>query len=100
MFYFLLEFQHSFKLKLYIQYSKKNYGEELIEAKIFQIFSRDHLTITSDSNNADFIISDSYENNNCETPLFYLEDIFNPQIWEVLISQIQQLLFLKSFNKQ
>ncbi|SBO16112.1 helix-turn-helix domain-containing protein [Carnobacterium divergens] len=99
MFYFLLEFKHSFKLKIYIQYSKKNYGEELIESKIFQLFSREHLDVTSKISEADFIISDSYETNHYDTPLFYIEDIFNPQIWKVLIDKIQQLLFLKSFNK-
>ncbi|MEI5993846.1 helix-turn-helix domain-containing protein [Candidatus Enterococcus mansonii] len=79
-------------LNVLIQHSKTIYGYDLIKNKLLIFFKDTTLRITFDINEADIIISDSFEKNN-DTPFFYFEHPEDTEAWKNLISFISQELY-------
>lgn len=80
-------------LSVYIQYSRTPIGNDFIKGKLQHIFSEETLTFTTNSTQADIIISDILEYENSQAEVFFIEDIYNIKLWKELYSFIQDLLF-------
>ncbi len=80
-------------LSVFVHYSKTPIGNDFIKGKLRHIFSEKSLIFTSNSEDADIIISDSIENAKETSHNFFLEDIYNVSLWKELYSFIQNLLF-------
>ncbi|MFS7401471.1 helix-turn-helix domain-containing protein [Carnobacterium maltaromaticum] len=80
-------------LSIFVHYSKSPIGKDFIKGKLRHIFNEKSLTFTSDSEQADIIISDSIEAYKATSHTFFLEDIYNVTLWKELYAFIQSLLF-------
>ncbi|WP_430602388.1 hypothetical protein IGJ02_002724 [Enterococcus sp. DIV0724b] len=79
-------------LNVLIQHSKSIYGYDLIKNILLIFFKDTTLRITFDINEADIIISDSFEKNS-DKPFFYFEHPEDSEAWKNLISFISKELY-------
>ncbi|WP_086314465.1 hypothetical protein A5821_002036 [Enterococcus sp. 7F3_DIV0205] len=87
---------HQKKLKILIQYSKTIYGYDLIKNRLSNFFSKSAITFTYNMEEADIIISDSYEHTKSENEqaiVFYFEYPYDQDEWHKLLKSISQLLY-------
>lgn len=100
LFFFLLDYNVQIKaLKITVQYTKNFYAANMIIKSLQDVFSS-AITFTDRIDQADFIISDSYENaENLNGDFFLFNNIFNPHDWSILLKTVLQLVYDKSFYK-
>jgi Mga helix-turn-helix domain. len=76
-------------LKVYLQLTKNYTAIYFVKNRLATIFNTDHIQITIDYTEADFVITDSLEYANNGKAIFYLDDLNNTKRWQALISAIQ-----------
>ena len=98
--YFILDINSLPKqLKIYVQFSKNIYDGTLIANSLKATFNESTILITKNPNEADFIISDTYEGEKFKAERFYFEDIRDYENWQSLLQHITNLIYRKSFFK-
>ncbi|MDZ5606379.1 helix-turn-helix domain-containing protein [Bacillus pseudomycoides] len=91
--YFILYSHLSRPIKVYLQFSRTILGKIFIKKQLTSFFSKDQLILTSDTGQADIIISNSYEPFHKGVNFYYIDDFSDPCKWEDLISFIQRFIF-------
>lgn len=100
LFFFLLDYNTRIKpLKINVQYTKNFYAANMISESLQDVFGS-AITFIDRIDQADFIISDSYENAE-ELPgdFFLFNNIFNPHDWSTLLTTLLQQIYGKNFYK-
>ncbi|EGO8640062.1 hypothetical protein EGN27_14310, partial [Enterococcus faecalis] len=98
--YFILDINSVPKqLKIYVQFSKNIYDGTLIANSLKTTFNESTILITKNPNEADLIISDTYEGKESKAERFYFEDIRDYENWQNLLQHLTNLIYRKSFFK-
>lgn len=100
LFFFLLDHNVKIKpLKINVQYTKNFYAANMIIQSLQDVFGS-AITFTDRIDQADFIVSDSYENAEAlQGDFFLFNNIFNPHDWSTLLSTLLQQVYSKTFYK-
>ncbi|WP_424348700.1 helix-turn-helix domain-containing protein [Latilactobacillus sp. 5-91] len=100
LFFFLLDYNVQIKpLKINVQYSKNFYAANMIIRSLQDVFGP-AITFTNRIDQADFIISDSYEHaEKLNGEFFLFNTVFNPQDWSALLNALLQSIYSKTFYK-
>ncbi|XEO94117.1 helix-turn-helix domain-containing protein [Latilactobacillus sakei] len=100
LFFFLLDYNVQIKpLKINVQYTKNFYAANMISESLQNVFGS-AITFTDRIDQADFIVSDSYENAEAlQGDFFLFNNIFNPHDWSTLLSTVLQQVYSKTFYK-
>lgn len=100
LFFFLLDYNSQIKpLKINVQYSKNFYAANMIIKSLQDVFGS-VITFTDRIDQADFIISDSYERvEKLKGNFFLFNNIFNPNDWSALLNALLQQVYSKTFYK-
>ncbi|SPE22951.1 helix-turn-helix domain-containing protein [Latilactobacillus sakei] len=100
LFFFLLDYNVQIKpLKINVQYTKNFYAANMIIKSLQDVFGP-AITFIDRIDQADFIVSDSYENSETLKGDFFLfNNIFNPHDWSTLLSTVLQQVYGKTFYK-
>lgn len=73
------------KLLVFIQHSPNNFIYDFIRNNLLTIFGDSTLDFTFDANEADIIISDSFESEQTNVRSFHFEHSHDPETWSALI---------------
>ncbi|WP_208422442.1 helix-turn-helix domain-containing protein [Latilactobacillus fragifolii] len=100
LFFFLLDYNLQIKpLKINVQYTKNFYAASMIIHSLQDVFGS-AITFTDRIDQADFIISDSYEHPPSLAGHFFLfNNIYNPTDWSSLLETVLHQIYTKSFYK-
>ncbi|WP_448949588.1 helix-turn-helix domain-containing protein [Latilactobacillus sakei] len=100
LFFFLLDYNVQIKpLKINVQYTKNFYAANMIIKSLQDVFGS-AITFIDRIDQADFIISDSYENaEELDGDFFLFNNIFNPHDWSTLLRTVLQQVYGKTFYK-
>lgn len=84
-------------LKIFCQYSKNFYTVDEIKNSLSSIFSSSDISFTDNVQQADIVISDSYEGDIPNHNFFYFATPYDPQTWNSLSQFVHSKLYHSSF---
>lgn len=95
--YQIIDYKKHNKLKIAVHFSKDPLTELFIKNKIYNLYCEDSIQFIADSQHADLVISDFSEPSVSKENLFFLENIFDQNLWYSPFNFIQKKLFDKNF---
>lgn len=97
--YFIITTLSRPKLVIFINYSTSLHGTEFLTTEIVNFFGTDIITIASEPDQADVIISDTHEVYLTEgQELFFTKIITGPDSWEKLLTYLHNKMFNLKFR--
>ena len=84
-------------LKIASQFSKNIMGEELIKHRLTKIYTSKALIFTSNYQEADLVISESYEGLKKEKYYFYIDSLTDEEAWVRLFNYVQEQILARNF---
>lgn len=97
--YFIISFLQESKFNIYIQYSKNIHSEAFIKKRLHAIFGNQILTIVTNIEEADLIISDCIElTDYSKQEFFYFNFTYDIDTWTQLTNYIQKKIMTLAFN--
>lgn len=88
------------KTTIFIQFTENIHSGDLISHCLTSTFSSDSISIVHNPNEADIIISDTYEGNISHAKRFHFENIYNQQQWKNLLQFITNSIYDNSFFRE
>ena len=86
------------KLKVFIQYSKNIHSVNLIGQTLVDTFNQDYIEIIKNPNEADLIISDTYEGKKFDTNHFYFDNTYDADQYLQLLQYVSNIYFKSMFS--
>lgn len=88
------------KTNIFIQFTENIHSGDLINHCLTSTFSSDSISIVHNPNEADIIISDTYEGSISHAKRFHFENIYNQQQWKNLLQFITNSIYDNSFFRE
>lgn len=95
--YVYLDMLSQSPLKIASQFSKNIMGEELIKHRLTKIYTSKALIFTSNYQEADLVISESYEGLKKEKYYFYIDSLTDEEAWVRLFNYVQEQILARNF---
>lgn len=95
--YTYIDMSTAHPLRIATQFSKNALGEELIKQRLRKVYTSQVVVFTKDYQQADLVISESYEGLKKEKDYFYIDSLTDNAAWSRLFNYIQERILDRNF---
>ena len=86
------------QLNVFLQLSRTFTAHRLVENELKKFVNPNTVRIVSSIEEADFVITDTFEHQHNQRPIFFFQHFHSVDEWKKLISAINEELLFRAFN--